>query len=122
MFKKKNNRACPRSNGYLLAKYKIFPSRKDKDTFILTSAKDIGCGGVRLRLQERLSAGDILQVSVMFPISDKPIDCKAKIVWIKRAKGENKYEAGLQFVDIDEAARKTIDGRVQAVLNGMKTR
>lgn len=114
MFGKKveERRQHGRIHTYHLVKYKVMSGGAEAQP-ILASLADIGGGGICLRSQEALQVGALVQVSINLPQFPHPVTSTAKVVWAKKIKNTETFEAGLQFVDIEDAIRNQITGRVE---------
>lgn len=71
-----------------------------------TSTKDIGGGGIRLILFERLDEGALLELEMAVPHEPGKIFAKGEVVWIDEfvvsgpGGEERHFEAGIRFVEI----------------------
>lgn len=109
----KERRAFFRLNLYHLAKLKLISEPKEDEQPILASVKDIGGGGVRLRLDKSLPLGALVQLFINFPGAPQAIPIVAKVIWVKKAgKRTSLYEAGVQFLEIEDFFRDKIAGRI----------
>lgn len=113
----KDKRVHPRSRAYFLTKYKLISTPTDKNTLVLTSTKDISGGGMRLKLNQYIPVSSVIQLYINFPAFPSPIPTLAKIMWIRKIKWKNAYEAGVQFVDMEEPAKKAISDQVRMVID-----
>ena len=112
----KERRSFYRLNAYHLAKYHLVSVPKEKQESSLASVRDIGGGGVCLRLDKSVPVGSLIQLYINFPGISKPVPVMAKVVWIKKIWAKNNiYEAGVQFLEIEGILRDEIVGRVNIV-------
>lgn len=113
-FKKEERRRVPRLSVYHLAKYYRL-SPEPHSHIITCSVKDIGKGGVCLRTEEDLPVFSVLQLYINFPQFHEPISTLAKVMWTKKLGKGNKYEVGIQFLDIENIFQEVIAKRLDAV-------
>jgi len=69
-------------------------------------AYDIGGGGIRLQLSDRVKTGELLELGLILPEDPQPFFALAKIVWQsekseKNADGKEFFETGVQFLKLD---------------------
>lgn len=102
-----------RLNAYHLAKYRLIQKTGDKP--IIAAVKNIGGGGICLQIEEYLPISSIIQLYINFPKLSRPIPTLAKVVWIRKVGNRNMYEAGIEFVDIEQIFRNAIVKSVDAV-------
>jgi c-di-GMP-binding flagellar brake protein YcgR len=74
-----------------------------------TAGKNIGGGGIRLSLKEKLQPGTLLKLEIGLPSSTNPITAIGKVVWIKEVLIQNKnvtsyYDTGIEFVKVSLVA------------------
>lgn len=67
---------------------------------------DIGAGGLRLPLKDKLDPGTLLELGLFLPQDREPFFCLTRVVWqadeSKKDKGDQGYyETGVEFVRID---------------------
>lgn len=109
----KERRKYIRLKAYHLAKYRCL-SNPEKPA-VTASIKDIGGGGVCLRVEEQIPVSSILQIYINFPQMPQAIPCLAKVVWAKKLGKTNRYELGIQFLEIEDIFRQTIIKRIGSV-------
>jgi len=114
MIKKKEKRAYLRLPVYHLVKYRLTSQPKEEPP-VITSIKDVSGGGIYLRLDEHLPVSTVIQLYINFPQIPQPIPTLAKVVWIKQLGKSKRYEAGVQFLEIEDAFRQAIIKRVESV-------
>ncbi|MDD5495835.1 MAG: PilZ domain-containing protein [Candidatus Omnitrophica bacterium] len=110
---RKERRKFKRLNVYHLAKYRLIS--KSNQSPIIAAIKDIGGGGICLNTEEYLPIASVIQLYVNFPKFPQAIPALAKIMWIKKIGRKNRYEAGIEFVDIEQIFRNAIVRSVEAV-------
>jgi len=75
-----------------------------------TEAENVGEGGIRVFLNEKLDPKVKLDIEIFPPDKGFPIKCKGELIWMnERAanKGEPMFDAGIRFTEIspEEKAR-----------------
>ena len=111
---RKNKRKFFRLKAYQLAKYRVI-SPKEGEHIVFNAVKDIGGEGVCFRTKEDLPISSILELQINVPFLDKPLDTVAKVVWTKIMGRTNKYEIGVQFLDIEKDYQRKIIKRIDFV-------
>lgn len=83
--------------------YRIY-GKKDK---LKATSKDIGGGGIRLSLNEKLNEGTILELEVALPDTNRSIPAMGKVIWtvevVVRGEGDRVvryYDTGIEFIKI----------------------
>jgi c-di-GMP-binding flagellar brake protein YcgR len=109
----KERRTYHRLHTYHLAKYRLI--QKSGERPIIAAIKDIGGGGICLQTEEYLPRASIIQLYINFPKMRQPIPSLAKVIWIRKLGRKNLYEAGVEFVDIEQIFRNAIVRSVDAV-------
>lgn len=66
--------------------------------------KDIGQGGVRFFLHEFVPRGSLLKIKISFEKTHFSLESMVKVVWIMDDTISQRYEAGVEFVDIPPEA------------------
>jgi len=89
-----------------------------EDHSLFTHTENIGAGGVRVIIEEKLDV--FSSVGLEIYIRDNPVTCKGKVVWVvekkSRAKAETYFfDTGIEFYDIKDRDRKTIDDIVRDI-------
>jgi len=120
--REEDRRKFIRLKAYHLAKFKSLNSLGDKGANIAVTVKDIGGGGVCFLTDEYLPVSSLIELKINFPHVSTAIFSLAKIVWIKQIKKTRRYEAGAQFVEIDESVRRVIEEQVKSVYNRLNKR
>jgi len=80
---------------------------------ISSHTEDIGPGGLRVMLDERLSMYTTLGLEI-FLEQDKPIKCKGKVVWVREnmnpiERQPTIYETGIKFVEMNDCDQEYIN-------------
>ena len=110
MLENKERRKFVRLNAYHLVKYRLISEQKQG--LVIASIKDISGGGVCLSVEEELPKGSVLQVYINYPGFSAPIPCLAKVSWSKQIGKTNRYELGLEFLEIEDLLRQEIIQRI----------
>jgi c-di-GMP-binding flagellar brake protein YcgR len=87
---------------------------------ISTHTENIGVGGVRVIIGENLKIHSVVGVEIF--LTEEPIVCKGKVVWVVEKKIKSTevlplYDMGLEFMEIKEEDRLVIRNFVDSVLS-----
>lgn len=82
--------------------------------------KDISGGGIRLIVDETVKVADKLSLEIKLP-TDKVIYCQGRVIWVEKfeivgRRHEDRYEAGIEFMDISDDDREEISKLVFSFL------
>ena len=113
MLTKKENRKFHRLNAYHLVKYKL-TSQGEWQT-ATASVGDISAGGFCLRTEKAIPKDSILLVRINFPGLSSPISSSAKVIWVKKIGKANRFEIGLEFLEIEDLLRQEIIRHIENV-------
>lgn len=99
----------PRSNNVFVD---YSPGEEDSQK-VSTFAKNISACGICILLLENIEVNTTLFLTIHLPDREGPIHVKGKAIWIKplsflSTKGKNHFEAGLEYVDINDADQARI--------------
>lgn len=108
----KERRRQSRLNAYHLVKYLLATEQQGP---VLASVKDISAGGLCLRTREKLPVSGVIQLHINFPQLQEAIPTTAKVIWVRKLGKVNRYEAGIQFLNIEQAFRDLIIKRIDGV-------
>lgn len=72
---------------------------------------DISDGGLRLEVTDGLQPGELLDLSISFPGTDREVNCEVQVLWCQ-AEG-NRFTAGCRFADPG-------DRRLRAALHSLR--
>ena len=102
---KKDRRIYDRLDNIVSVKYKI-KGRLDKSS---SMPRNVGGGGIRLALHERLPLGAQVDLEISVPNNPQPITALGKVVWvetfnIKNGEEITYYETGIQFIKVSPLA------------------
>lgn len=109
----KERRVYPRLGIYHLAKYRLIS--RPQEPLVVASVKDISGGGIRLKVDEKIPLSSVIQVYINFPHISEPIPSLAKVVWIRKIHRSNRYEVGLQFLEMENILRQAVIKQVENV-------
>lgn len=87
---------------------------------VVAHTENIGTGGVRVIIGERLDISS--QVGLELFLGGAQIICKGRIVWVIERSGSSNIEAniwdtGIEFREISERDRKTVDSFVKTIVS-----
>ncbi|MBD3246096.1 MAG: hypothetical protein GF333_03705 [Candidatus Omnitrophica bacterium] len=87
----------------------IYPPREHT---ISTHTENIGAGGVRVILGERLHSADIVGLKIY--LGEGEITCKGRVVWVvtRSRQDETHFDTGIEFYQISDRDRQVIDSFV----------
>ncbi|MCX5706516.1 MAG: PilZ domain-containing protein [Candidatus Omnitrophica bacterium] len=114
----KENRAYTRAKVYYLVK--IQKPGESREKMVLTSLKNLSAGGACIKLQESLPVSSTLCLSINYPGSDKPVFAVGKIDWVRKLDKDKGYEAGLSFIEIEDAMRQEIARNIDFATKKLK--
>ena len=85
-----------------------------------THTENIGCGGIRIIIEEEFKVGNILALK-LFLGKDQVVHCKGKVVWAVSIKnplvvGSSLFDLGLEFVDLKGSSAQDIQDLVSKLL------
>ena len=81
-----------------------------------TVAFDIGSGGIRLNFYDFVPLNTQLTLRIHLS-TESIVECLGRVVWIERLRHMERYQAGVQFLDIEEnfLSRQAIDQFVNSL-------
>lgn len=89
-----------------------------KEQIITSVTQNIGCGGIRIAMEEDIPIKTIVNLEIELP-DEQTIKCKAKVVWKvgnKVPAGKNLvttlFDMGLEFCDLNKTQQKIIEALV----------
>lgn len=89
-----------RLNAKVKVKYRVLKKDQAQESF----TKDLGGGGIRLYLDEKLAVATPLALEIEIPGEVRPILAEGRVAWSKDLGGEgmrNRFDAGIAFTKID---------------------
>lgn len=91
----------------------------DNNEVVSAVTENVGAGGVCLMADKALDRFSTCEVRLDLGEGSQIIECKGKVVWIiptKDAKGKkNKYDIGIEFVDIPEEGLQILRKRIEEI-------
>lgn len=98
----KERRAFERIEDTVSVKYKTLQGRIEDVSLV----KNIGGGGIRLSLAERLKPGTAIDLEITIPDDPKPFSAAGEVVWVSEIiiSGDSVaryYDTGIEFTKID---------------------
>ena len=113
-------RRFPRLQVELIVRYKILET---SEQHCEATTKDISAGGVCLITREQLKAGSSLAVDIKLPQQTEPVMAVGRVVWSNVSRlglspgGHQRYDNGIEFVEIKDKDRQRIIKKVKADLD-----
>jgi len=74
-------------------------------------ADNLGNGGLRVILEERLHIGTLVELELFLAGNQKPLKCKGEVSWIKEkssAGHKSFFNTGIKFVELNDSVREEI--------------
>jgi c-di-GMP-binding flagellar brake protein YcgR len=67
---------------------------------------DVGGGGIRLLLRDKLKTGELLELGLIMPQDKEPFFILAKVAWqaelpVKTGQEQDMYDTGIEFLKLD---------------------
>ncbi len=86
--------------------------------FLTSHTENIGEGGIRVLLEEKLSVFSIVGIEIYLG-KERPLKCKGRIVWVKEKvnpleKVPIMFDTGIQFIEINDCDREYIRKLVES--------
>lgn len=116
--KMKEKRKFIRLPVYHLVKFTQLSEKQGERT--IAGIRDISGGGACLLTEKKIVSGSLVQIYINFPRLATPIPSLAKVTWVKWLSRSKKYQAGLQFIDIDHECQKEIIRSIENVQKAMR--
>ncbi len=81
---------------------------------------DISEGGMKLLLDEKLSAGTIMELKISTPASPQDIELEGEVVWCeedsrKEASGKRYFHHGIKFLAVNEPSGKLFCDYIRSI-------
>ncbi|MFH1504938.1 MAG: PilZ domain-containing protein [Candidatus Omnitrophota bacterium] len=84
-----------------------------KEHIIISHTENIGVGGVRVFVDEKLNISS--EVGLEIYLGQSPISCKGKIAWVvERA---DRFDTGIEFLEISEKDERVISNIVENIVS-----
>lgn len=94
-----------------------------KQHSISTHTENIGAGGVRVIIEEKLEINDVVGLEIFLYKEKQPIECKGKVVWV--VEKESLYrknlifcDIGIEFYSIKEGDKGIIKNLIETIVVG----
>lgn len=84
--------------------YKVLEMKREKEV----SPIDIGGGGVRLSLKEKLAPSTVLELMLILPDEDHPFYSVGEVIWQRYDATRGQYETGIKFVRMNLEDRRRL--------------
>lgn len=112
-----DRRQFPRLEENLPVRYSKSSKTPADDTYQKAIRQNIGVGGVKLILDEKLEVGTLLAIHLDLPSASgpSPVFATARVAWVEQ-EPEDRFGVGMEFIDIDEEDRKKILDYVEHTL------
>ena len=83
---------------------------KESGLLSATVSFDISRGGIRLNFYDFIPLHSELSLGIFISGHDM-VECKARVMWVERLRHMDRYQAGLEFIDLEEnlPARRILD-------------
>ncbi len=112
-FFKRSKRNFLRIKEHHLLKYKVIEGAEEEED--LSSAKDLGGGGVFFQSSEKIPEGENIEVKVNLPPYPKPVKAIAKVLRAKPLRKGKGFNIAAEFIKIDEQAQLFIEQKIALV-------
>jgi len=76
-----------------------------------THSENLGNGGMRVILWEKLHVGTPVELELFFTENQKSSKCRGEVSWVKEkigSGGEGLFNTGIKFIDISNSVREEI--------------
>ncbi len=91
------------------ASFRVRDAHDPSQGEILFDSIDLSQGGAFLHSELLLEIGDELEVTFGLPGEIRPIRARARVAWATRGDVTGKAGMGLEFLDLTEEAKRSID-------------
>lgn len=89
--------------------YKVLPNMKKEGSI----TKDISQGGVRFLVHDFVPKGSLLDIEVALGEVYLSFRCIVKFIWIKKEANSEKYEIGVEFIDLPKKSIERLIGYIK---------
>ncbi|MCM8819248.1 MAG: PilZ domain-containing protein [Candidatus Omnitrophica bacterium] len=92
-----------------------------KEHTIFTHTENVGAGGIRVIIEEKLNIGEIVGLELYLFEEKEPIPCKGRVVWVVEKESRYRknlffFDTGFEFSQISDVDRETIKRLVEAII------
>ena len=114
----KEKRAYRRIDKSFLTRLKIMPSKLNrlKEAFWdLITTKNLSAGGLLFNYYKQVPVGAKIELRIVFPLADRPIECIGKVVRSQKIIDngvKSAYRIAACFEDINEKDQRSIESSV----------
>ena len=113
-------RKFPRLTYNVAVAWKKIERRAENDSEVTNVTKNISGGGICLQVDSSVKPQDVLEFQITLP-TKKMIDSKGVVRWIEDfgiigEKSKSRYEAGIEFININDKDREEIKQFVFSIL------
>mgnify|MGYP002820138803 CR=1 FL=1 len=81
----------------------------------LTTARNLGAGGVQLVLREKIEDGTSLRLRISLPPLRRTIETTGTVVWTRELEG-GAFEIGIRFEDLSEEDAGWLQQKIDEIL------
>lgn len=103
----------PRVPGTFIVSYRLL---SEADRFGLSQTQNLSEGGMFLTTNAYFEPGTLLAMFLRLPSIDDPVNAVGTVVACKEVVADFFYETRIQFIDLDDATRESLDKTVRTVL------
>ena len=107
----RNTRRFKRFRISYLVKYQINGKGEPR----ITNARDIGAGGLKFWTKEEIPAASLLKVSVFLPPLERTMEAEARVLRVRRVKGQFVYSVAVSFMDVKGEDREALQDFAEAL-------
>ena len=104
----RDRRKYIRLEKHYLLKYKVLDKAAE-----MSFVRNISATGVLFYCKKQLRRGDMVELQINFPGYPKPVKGVAEVMRVNALKKMGGFEIGVQFVNVDEDAKKFIEKKTQ---------
>ena len=95
--------------------YEVLPDIKVKD--FLT--KDLGQGGIRFFVHDFIRHNNILKIRLTLAKTTFSFEALVRVIWIREDAHSERYEVGVEFINIPRQATEHLIDYIQSVLKNL---
>ena len=78
--------------------------------YLFDFCKDLGAGGIFITTKEPQEAGEEIELTFTIPDNKKTVSLKGKVMWSQKpSSNQTTPGMGIQFIDYDKSARKSLE-------------
>jgi hypothetical protein len=99
---------------------KISASFADRLLVFDTHTENIGAGGIRTILEERLNDSTVVDLDLFLPGRELPLRCKGRVAWAKEIDPfgirPRLFDTGIEFVGLDELNQQELKKTISEII------